>query len=676
MADYTTTQQYEPLRAPAKWTTEERSFVRQLTDRFDELYSRLNRLRFEDLNKAMQNRIETVEGYSTDIQQNAEQIALKASQNTVDALTGRVTNAETSLMVKADSATLQSVADNLKAQLNVIPGQITAAVSEGVYNSSELNKTTGQQLVLSLSRGTILDKNNSATIAAARVFENGIDITANVPASYFRWERLSDNTAGDAAWNAASGHIGVRSITIAATDVSFRCVIRCVVDAVSQLVTSAVTNNNLLITDGTDDTGSDFSINANGELIYNGGSQYAVVDGYLTARTATTRFQAELTYSNLKTSFISIYPEGIDIFSDGKINMEAGSEMSLKSGNIFNLRAGTGTSAIGLSNNEANGYMQWAGSTDPAAAPYSVKRDGSVKMTKLTLGNSAITDLTQMYAQTFADNADPAHAAVIKLYVPSEATGVQSLKLSFQLEAYRAFSTTTASTDSVERTSTAGGSGTITSASSVINTGSINESITLTPNGNNLTGESSGSTGYAGTGSTGSFSGTTSAPSPAITSSVTATEGVAHSHTLGGHEHYVGHSHTGPNHTHSLNSHQHSLYHEHTFPGHTHYMAHTHDVTISGHTHRVTIDGHSHAITYGIYEGSSATSCSVAVDGNVVGLFASMNAQDITAYVAKMAGRITRDTWHTVTITPNGLTRIVAHAFIIMVVGSATNAIY
>ncbi len=732
---YVTTQQYEPLRTPAKWTSEERVLLQQLTDRFDELYSRLNRLRFEDLGKVMQSRIETIEGYSTDIQQNANQIALKASQQTVDDLTGRVTDAETSLTLKADAATLQSVSDSLLSQLNVIPGQITAAVSQGVYNSSEMNKTTGQQLVLSLSRGTILDKNNTATIATARIFENGVDITASVPASVFRWERVSDDTAGDAVWNANASHIGVKSITIAAADVAFRCVIRCVVDEVSPLATGAVTNSSLLITDGQDDTGSDFSINANGELIYNGDSQYSIVDGYLTAQTATTSFIAELTYSNLKTSFISIYPEGIDIFSSGKINMEAGSEMNLKAGNVFNLRAGTGSSAIGLSNNEANGYMQWAGNADPAAAPYSVKRDGSVKMTKLTLGNSAITDLTQMYAQTFSDNADPAHAAVIRLYVPSEAVGVQSLKLSFQLEAYRAFSTTTETTETVEKTSAAGGAGTVTSASSILSTGSVNESITLTPSGNNLTGEASGntgssgalvtennasgsqvsslsantgmstgSTGSGGTGNTGTPAGstTTSGPSPISTESANPT--TPHSHGLNSHTHGLGgHYHSGPSHTHSLNSHQHdmshthvlnqhthgiaahyhtlanhqhNLYHEHIFPGHTHYMGHTHDVTISGHTHKVTIDGHSHAITYGIYEGNRATSCTVEVDGNTVGSFASMNAQNITDYLTKEAGKITRNTWHTVTITPDRLTRIVAHAFIIMVVGSATNAIY
>jgi hypothetical protein len=390
--------------------------------------------------------------------------------------------------------------------------------------------------------------------------------------------------------------------------------------------------------------------------------------------------------------------------------MEAGSEMALKAGNVFNLRAGTGTSAIGLSNNETNGYMQWAGNADPASAPYSVKQDGSVKMTKLTLGNSAITDLTQMYAQTFADNADSTHAAVIKMYVPSEATGVQSLKLSFELEKYRAFSTTTASTNSVERTSTAGGAGTVTSTQSDLYTNGTYGSTTISGDGIS-SGEATGNTGSAGALLT---TGTADAPSgpwgpstettTSISDSTTGTksnyssqatlavEGVQHTHIIPSHSHSMdhthdisipqhqhtvaGHQHTGAAHYHSLNSHIHTIVHTHALPDHSHGYQHTHDVTISGHTHKVTIDGHNHAITYGIYEGNTATSCTVAVDGNTVGSFAFMNAQNITDYLIKADGKITRDAWHTVTITPNGLTRIIAHAFMIMVVGSATDAIY
>ena len=58
------------------------------------------------------------------------------------------------------------------------------------------------------------------------------------------------------------------------------------------------------------------------------------------------------------------------------------------------------------------------------------------------------------------------------------------------------------------------------------------------------------------------------------------------------------------------------------------------------------------------------------------GSFASLTARDITAQLTKSSGKVTRDTWHTIELKPNGLTRIVAQAFLVAVVATATNAIY
>lgn len=49
---YTTYQQHEPLRAPAGWSAQEKRFVAQLEELFDDIYKRYNRLRMEDMSPA------------------------------------------------------------------------------------------------------------------------------------------------------------------------------------------------------------------------------------------------------------------------------------------------------------------------------------------------------------------------------------------------------------------------------------------------------------------------------------------------------------------------------------------------------------------------------------------------------------------------------------------------
>lgn len=77
--DYITIHQYEPLRTPTSWTGAERNLVRQLSDTFDDLYRRLNRLRFEDMGKDFQQRMEDTEGNLSEVTQTAQSLILAVS---------------------------------------------------------------------------------------------------------------------------------------------------------------------------------------------------------------------------------------------------------------------------------------------------------------------------------------------------------------------------------------------------------------------------------------------------------------------------------------------------------------------------------------------------------------------------------------------------------------------
>ena len=116
--------------------------------------------------------------------------------------------------------------------------------------------------------------------------------------------------------------------------------------------------------------------------------------------------------------------------------------------------------------------------------------------------------------------------------------------------------------------------------------------------------------------------------------------------------------------------------HEHTveIEPHTHSVSfnipsHTHSISIGSHSHSFSIPNHTHQIEYGIYQGGSANSAYLIVDGTRVNT--SEREVDIIPYLRKSDdGKITRGSWHTVEIVPNTMTRISANLFIQLFVNS------
>lgn len=53
-SNYSTIQQHEPLRVPAGWGTQEKRFIAQLEETFDDIYRRFGRLRLEDMSESLQ----------------------------------------------------------------------------------------------------------------------------------------------------------------------------------------------------------------------------------------------------------------------------------------------------------------------------------------------------------------------------------------------------------------------------------------------------------------------------------------------------------------------------------------------------------------------------------------------------------------------------------------------
>lgn len=125
--------------------------------------------------------------------------------------------------------------------------------------------------------------------------------------------------------------------------------------------------------------------------------------------------------------------------------------------------------------------------------------------------------------------------------------------------------------------------------------------------------------------------------------------------------------------TDSAGSHSHSFTHSHsavsavTIPDLMITLEdHTHEITVNSHSHTVTVPSHSHSIEYGIYKGDTAESCMIKVDGTVAIENASKGTDiDIVPYLSKDSnGKINRNTWHSIEIVPDKITRIEANLFV------------
>jgi hypothetical protein len=223
--------------------------------------------------------------------------------------------------------------------------------------------------------------------------------------------------------------------------------------------------------------------------------------------------------SGVKTSSVEVNSNGIYMDTTGTFNVNAGVGV--------NIKGGSGASSIGISNNDANNYFLWAGHGTPASAPFSVKRDGSVKATKIQ----------HEMPYTFWDMADGSTPAEFPVYIPSGYT-IDSVTFTFQTKKARTFAKSAAS----------GGSSSVTSAANNVSN----------------TGSAPGNTGgpseeYTGSGGASHTHNTNVQYTPGTFTSGAASA-TSHTHSLRGHTHNLG------SHTHSLNNHTHGV----TVPAHTH----------------------------------------------------------------------------------------------------------
>ncbi|EDX70372.1 phage minor structural protein [Bacillus cereus NVH0597-99] len=295
---------------------------------------------------------------------------------------------------------------------------------------------------------------------------------------------------------------------------------------------------------------------------------------------------------------------------------------------------------------------------------------------------------TNIDSHDYNDNCDPENPAVIKFFLPEDLVNINSLILTYETEEFRAYSRATKGGGAIVESTSAGGAvvNSTSSGGGVVNSTSSGGGSTQTSS------SGGGSTQTSTSGGGGSF--TSEAGGGAVPSTTQKSFAEMHlmsgvpensigSENWGNHLHEIvingdnfSHSHTVtvPSHKHQVNipAHSHSVTipahtHSVTIPNHTHEINipnHTHEINIPNHTHTITLPDHTHDIQHGIYKLSEKPSrVTVKVDGNIVPVD-STSAQNINLipYLSKDGGgKIERNKWHEITITPDKLGRVNAN---------------
>ena len=249
------------------------------------------------------------------------------------------------------------------------------------------------------------------------------------------------------------------------------------------------------------------------------------------------------------------------------------------------------------------------------------------------------TRINEVYAQgatnqmivPFADNADNENPALMRIYIPDTMERINKLVLNYQLEPFRAYS------KAIE-----GGGGTVASTSA----------------GGATTQTSSSGGGGATTSSSGGGGTTTSDQSDVREIWQIGTGMSGDMMVPAG---------PPPGHVHPLDRHSHPHKHVIAIPTHSHDIQirdHQHSINIPNHQHSIKILDHTHELKFGIYRGPTADRVTIKVDGKSIPQSQPGEDIDIVKYLSTdNAGKIQRNTWHTVEIVPNKMTRVMANIF-------------
>lgn len=313
--------------------------------------------------------------------------------------------------------------------------------------------------------------------------------------------------------------------------------------------------------------------------------------------------------------------------------------------------------------------------SDVTGAPGDITIEIAKKSRDIAGSISSLQDRTrinEVYAQgatnqmivPFADNADVANPATMRIYIPESMARINKCILNYQLENFRAYSKAIGGGGGTTRSTNEGGA-------SVETSGEGGGSTQTSDHGGATTQTSSGDGAVTKT-SMGQNTQSSYATDDQVETQQNHNHGIPDGTGLaksgGGTVYFYSsgsHSHRQWRHSHdvSFNDHHHSV----SIPSHVHHVnvpTHYHSIWLPNHVHIVAIPDHIHELEFGIYEGGTANFVTIKVDGRTIPQTQPGEDIDIISYLATDEdGKIQRNAWHVIEIVPDQMTRILANIF-------------
>ena len=181
--EYVTYQQHEPFRIPSNWGTQERKFIAQLEETFDDIYKRFGRLRLEDMSKTfrkswkdMNDELELKIDAST-VEAVFKSIGADGYQATgiinagVNGITVRHSSMNCYTQMSASGFKILDSSDNLMGGITTLNNQVVSAMNN-IYNPSYPN--------LNINIGAWNAAAESGNVAQGLIYHFGADVPAAI----------------------------------------------------------------------------------------------------------------------------------------------------------------------------------------------------------------------------------------------------------------------------------------------------------------------------------------------------------------------------------------------------------------------------------------------------------------------------------------------------------------
>jgi len=167
--------------------------------------------------------------YEIAIDKIASNKAAKAEENAKEHANSLRAKAESEIKQLSDLIELRVTSETFTETVETVTTRIEGA--EGKIEDVErdlidiTNNVTYRAEIIS-TNGTTFKNGNIHTTLFCRVYKGAQDITDTVDASKFVWYRVSEDPAGDEAWNLAHRGVG-KSVTVNADDFRVRATFNC-----------------------------------------------------------------------------------------------------------------------------------------------------------------------------------------------------------------------------------------------------------------------------------------------------------------------------------------------------------------------------------------------------------------------------------------------------------------